>query len=93
MTLPDGVVAAPPEYTAIDESNHLLAVVPAVLSLKRIPTPLGMLLTHTIRTPSGTQTVFLEKAEAEAWAASILRETSQMSDSGLAVADGPLPRG
>lgn len=79
------------DYTAVDLSNHLLDRCPAVLSLKAVNTNHGPHLTHTVRTPSTTLTVILDKQEAEAWAHSILRETAGMSESGLQVADGPLP--
>jgi hypothetical protein len=76
-----------------DQANNLipLAATPARLVTKKITTPDGELLVHTIRTPTTTLTVLLDGKTAKAWTAQMARESAPMSSSGIIVANGAVP--
>jgi hypothetical protein len=76
------------EYTLIDTSNHLLAIVPAVLTTGLVPTQDGDKTALTIRTNTTTLTVLLAKQDLDAWAAQITKAAQRMSESGIQVVDG-----
>lgn len=76
------------EYALIDTSNHLLAMVPTVLTTGLVPTQDGQKTALTIRTSSTTLTVLLEKQDLEAWAAQLVKAAQRMSSSGIEVVPG-----
>ncbi len=83
MTVPAGQPAPP-----FNIGNRLLAEQPADLVTAIIDTPGGQRLAMTVRTPSGEQSVFLAKKDADAWAAQLTGAAGTMSASGLVVANG-----
>jgi hypothetical protein len=80
-------VTTPPP--PVDPGNQLLAETPAQLSTSLVDTPKGQRLAMTVRTPSATVTVFLDGADAKAWAGQLSGAAAGMSAAGL-VAAGPL---
>lgn len=92
MTTPQEQQAAPPvEVPPVDVGNALLGETPAQLSCALVQTPGGQRTVLTIRTVSTTQTVFLAKADADQWAASIKAAAGAMSPLILASAPGQIP--
>lgn len=81
----------PQQPPPVDPGNRLLAEMPAVLTVSHAATPAGARLVATIRTPSATLTVFLDKTAAHNWANVIKHEAQQMSGAGLIAANGRLP--
>lgn len=79
---------APPP---LDPGNQLLGETPAQLSTALLETPAGQRMALTIRTPSTTLTVLLGHADAKAWSGQLAGFVSQMSSSGLIVANGHAP--
>ncbi len=79
MTTPAGAqeqqVAVPP----YDPGNTLLGGTPAQLSCALVPTEAGQRLALTIRTVSTTQTVFLDRQDADLWASQIKAAASAMT--------------
>ena len=71
-----------------DASNGLLGETPAQLTTALMQTPTGQRMALTIRTPSTTLTVLLQGADAKSWAATLTGAASQMSVSGLVIANG-----
>lgn len=76
---------SPGKTAPADLGNALLGETPVQWSLTLAQTPLGQRLVHTIRTPSTTLTVFLQKADAVTWAQNLKDKADQMSASGLVV--------
>lgn len=72
----------------VDPGNTLLAQSPSALFTTLIDTPAGQRLALTIRTSSATLTVLLEQPDAKAWAGNLTSKASEMSGSGLVVANG-----
>jgi hypothetical protein len=73
---------------AIDEGNQLLADGPCQLTVKKIDTPGGARLVHTVRTMSTTCTVLLTREDAESWVSAMRDELTAMR-TGLWTPGGP----
>lgn len=63
----------------VDLGNQLLAAGPAQLTTAVVDTPDGKKLAMTLRTPSSTTTVFLERDDARTWGNKILTDADQMT--------------
>lgn len=81
----------PTQIPPADPGNQLLAEVPAQLTTAIADTPAGKRLVMTIRTPSTTVTVFLDRDDARAWGDKVKTEADQMG--GLTVVRGAAPTG
>lgn len=81
MTTP--TAPRPIEVPPVDPGNQLLADHGAQIACAPVDTSAGQRLALTIRTPSTTLTVFLQKQDAENWAAMIAQ--AALSVSGLIV--------
>ncbi|HEV2375183.1 MAG TPA: hypothetical protein VGS19_23865 [Streptosporangiaceae bacterium] len=78
----------------VDTGNTLLTQQPAHLVTTLVEVGGGQRLAMTIRTPSTTPTVLLEKADADTWAANLTKTAKLMSASGLIVGgNGMVPKG
>lgn len=88
MTAPQVPGMLPGQAPAIDPGNTLLAEGPAALFTVLLDTPAGQRLALTIRTGSTTCTVLLGQQDAKAWAGNLTAKASEMSGSGLVVANG-----
>ncbi len=78
----------------IDRGNTLLTPTPSVLSMSRVRMPDGTeLAVATIRTTSATVTVYLSKAEAEAWGENFQFTAAKMSSLIAAPPNGHRPLG
>ena len=82
-----------PAVPPFDAGNQLLAEQPANLITALVDTPMGQRMALTIRTTSATLTVFLAKADADAWVRNLKTTADAMSGSGLIVANGNVPGG
>lgn len=78
-----GMTTPVQSYKLVDPSNHLLAVQDAVLTIGQVPVGDETRLAVTIRTPSCTVTVLLDKLSAEGWDKQFHREVQRMSGTGL----------
>lgn len=76
---------------AADPGNLFLSEGPSGLSSTVISTPAGQRLMLTIRTPSTTLTVFLQKPMGEEWVKVIQNGLDQMSSLMVAPANVQLP--
>lgn len=76
----------------VDPGNGLLAETPAQQTTALVDTPAGQRLALTIRTPSTTLTILLNKADADTWAANLKNNAAQMSGSGLIAATPAMTR-
>lgn len=96
MTAPlpggSGIAAAVSGVPAVDTANKLLGFTPAILNTAIRDTPAGQLLAVTIRTASTTLTVFLQGADARAWAAQLTSDAAMMSGTGIVAASSLAPR-
>ena len=81
-------MTAPQPPLPVDPGNGLLAETAAQMTTALVDTPSGQRLALTIRTPSTTLTVLLQGADAKSWAATLTGAASQMSVSGLVIANG-----
>jgi hypothetical protein len=77
----------------VDEGNPILEQTAARLSTSIADGPQGERMILTIRTTSGTLTVFLNGPDAKAWAQTISSMARQMSGGGLIVAKRTIPNG
>lgn len=74
-----------------DPGNVLLTEVPSELSTTVIDTPNGQRLMVTVRTPSTTLTLFLQKQMGESWIEVIQTSVDQMTSLTIAPANIKLP--
>lgn len=75
----------------VDPGNPLLAAQPSQIFTAIANTPVGQRLIMTLRTPSTTLTLFLDKNEAANWGAQITGESVKMSGSGLFIPGAVIP--
>lgn len=75
----------------VDPGNQLLAPVPAQLTTAVVNTPDGQRAVMTVRTPSATVTVFLERDDVRAWGAKLSACADDMT--GLTIVRGGTPSG
>lgn len=76
MTTPAPEMPQMPQMPPVDRGNAILGETPAVMAVTPANTPAGPRLLLTIRTPSTTLTIFLDRDNALAWARH-LRNTAQ----------------
>jgi hypothetical protein len=77
--------------SAGDVGNELTAPGPSQLVTSLVLIGGKQYQAVTIRTPSATLTVFLDKAEAQGWAAMIEGTAGRMTAAGLYVSNGQMP--
>lgn len=73
----------------IDTANALLGETPSALTVAMTDTPGGQRLILTVRTPSTTLSVLLNRDDANSWADLIKQQAGQMS--GLILAGPGMP--
>lgn len=81
----------PNQPPAADPGNPFLSIGPCSLTTTVIDTPAGQRMMATVRTPSTTLTVFLEKKDAEDWERVIKSEREKMTSLVVAPANIKLP--
>ena len=83
-------MTSPEPLPPFDAGNTLLGESPAQITTALLDTPAGQRLVLTVRTPSTTVTVLLNKEDGQSWGRSVLATVNQMSGAGLFVAPGVL---
>lgn len=82
----------PNQRPPADPGNMLLTEVPSELSATVIDTPAGQRLMVTVRTPSTTLTLFLQKQMGESWIKVLQDTTGRMTSLTVAPANVQLPK-